>query len=515
MSLAENLLNSISENNNSNSRIAGSGSDEPHIVVDETRTIRVPDSLKIIAVKGDKDVETVTIDCIRYWDGFDLSTFSVYLNYTLPNGDDGTYVPKSITINDDTFSFEWVISRAFTLYSGQLTFWIVAKKLNADGTLNKQWSSLKNSECSIADGGSDEIYDPSKPEDDDLVGQVIASISRAEQAAQAAEEAAGVAESFAEMAENGMRGPKGDKGAKGEKGDKGDKGDPGIQGPKGEKGDAGEQGERGYRGFQGLPGEQGPQGEKGDKGDPGNVTIDGNTELKFFVGTQEDYENLSSDVKKENLFAIITDDPDDGGLIDKINGFLDGSIPVPFATSADSANTAVNAETSEYALIAGSADSAEKATKDGNGENIAETYVRKDEQKKFFVYGNEPTKISIGTAIPVCSIGANKSLNDVIGISCGIKVVSSLPVEDYVFDLDFSAFRTQYDAFPFRATLITYPGGNKPIGMVVIDGEIIGNENVLSVRFSNCAWFHSLNSTTPEDATSCKLYLNNINFFLA
>ena len=257
MSLAENLLNSIPDNN-SNSRIAGSGSDEPHIVVDETRTIKVPDSLKTIAVKGDKDVETVTIDCIRYWDGHDLSNFDVFLNYTLPNGDDGTYVPKSITRTEDTFSFEWVISRAFTLYSGQLTFWIVAKKLNSDGTLYKQWSSFKNSECSIADGGSDEIYDPSKPEDVDLVGQVIASISRAEQAAQAAEEAAGVAESFAEMAENGMRGPKGDKGDKGEKGDKGDKGDTGIQGEKGEKGDVGEQGERGYRGFQGLPGEQGP-----------------------------------------------------------------------------------------------------------------------------------------------------------------------------------------------------------------------------------------------------------------
>lgn len=276
MSLAENLLNSISENNNSNTRIAGSGSDEPHIVVDETRTIRVPDSLKIIAVKGDKDVETVTIDCIRYWDGHDLSNFNVVLNYTLPNGDDGTYVPKSITINDDTFSFDWVISRDFTRYSGQLSFWIVAKKLNSDDTLDKQWSSFVNRDCSIVEGGSDEIYDPTKPEDVDLVGRALQAAKQAQEYAEFAEDAVEIAREYAEMAESGMQGPQGEKGDRGEKGDKGDKGDPGIQGPKGERGEQGEQGRQGPRGLQGVrgiqgeKGEQGIQGERGPQGEQGN-----------------------------------------------------------------------------------------------------------------------------------------------------------------------------------------------------------------------------------------------------
>ena len=308
MSLAENLLNSISDNNNSNSRIAGSGSDEPHIVVDETRTIRVPSSLKTIAVKGDKEVETVTIDCIRFWDGHDLSNFDVFLNYTLPNGDDGTYVPESITRNDDTFSFDWVIGREITIYSGQLVFWIVAKKLNADETLDKQWSSFKNSECSIADGGSDEIYDPTKPEDVDLVGQAISAAKKAKESAELAEDAAAVAEGFAKIAEAGMRGPAGEKGEKGDKGDKGDKGEPGVKGEKGDKGEPGEQGEQGARGLQGIPGVQGIKGDKGDKGDqgePGNITITG-TELKFFTGTQAEYNALSAE-EKENLFAIIVD----------------------------------------------------------------------------------------------------------------------------------------------------------------------------------------------------------------
>lgn len=467
MSLAENLLNSIP--NNSNSRIAGSGSDEPHIVVDETRTIRVPDSLKTIAVKGDKDVETVTIDCIRYWDGFDLAYFDVYLNYTLPNGENGTYVPKSKTSSNDTFSFDWVISRDFTRYSGQLSFWIVAKKLNSDDTLDKQWSSLVNRECSIAEGGSDEIYDPSNPEDVDLVGRALKAAEKAQEYAEFVEQSVEIAREYAEMAESGMQGPQGEKGDRGEKGDKGDKGDPGMRGPRGEKGDRGEQGEQGPRGLQGMrgiqgeqgeqgirgergpQGEQGPQGEKGEQGEqgpvgpqgpkgnqgeqgdqgpvgprgpqglPGNVNINDGTELKFFAGKQARYNELSAE-EKENLFAIITDDPEEGSLIGRINGFLDGSIPVP------------------------SAENAENATNDGKGENIAETYVRKDENKIFVCSRFNNTVLPFITTNYTALIGElpeGKTIDDIAGVAMLIK-------------LDFDMQITTTSSLKHKASLYLY-----------------------------------------------------------
>lgn len=433
MSLAENLLNSI-PNNNSNSRIAGSGSDEPHIVVDGTRTIKVPSSLKTIAVKGDKDVETVTIDCIRYWDGNDLSTFTVFINYTLPNGDDRTYVPESINVADDTISFDWVIGRSMTGNSGQLTFWIVAKKLNEDETLDKQWSSLKNTECSIADGGVDEIYDSEDEEDVTLVDQAISAASRAtiaaetaNSAAEQAKDAADRAEEAAERAESGggsnisidttltKSGFAADAKAVGDaianvssgggaaiilttsstwedilnaktsfltssrqvlfeaaKSENGAiivyanlvtvhnndlyffraQGDtkyiikityPGFNKPV----EAPEYIDLGTGGGGGGSGttpifqvtddyklqvsyDNGatwvdlatlPKGDKGDKGDAGNITING-TELKFFTGTQADYDALSPE-EKENLFAIITDDPTQIGLIASINEILE------------------------------------------------------------------------------------------------------------------------------------------------------------------------------------------------
>lgn len=197
MSLAENLLNSLDETAYANARIAGGGVEEEHIVVDASRTITVPANLKTIAVKGDKDIETVTIDCIRYWDGHDLSQFAVYINYILPNGDESTYIPENLTVFEDMFSFTWTIGREITSYQGGITFWIVAKLTDESGDLIKQWSSFQNSDCTIAQGG-DKIYVPEKQTDQDVISQVI-SVSR--EAATRAEEAVNKSEEAVTKAE--------------------------------------------------------------------------------------------------------------------------------------------------------------------------------------------------------------------------------------------------------------------------------------------------------------------------
>ena len=91
-------------------------------------------------------------------------------------------------------------------------------------------------------------------------------------------------------------------------------------------------------------------------------------ELGFFVGTLEEYGALT-DVEKQNLFAIITDDTSkeefEKALAElsknheTLKGSLtDGSLVVAKATSATSATSAT------------------KATNDGNGNNIASTYAK-------------------------------------------------------------------------------------------------------------------------------------------
>lgn len=148
MSLAENLLDTLPD-----TAAVNESGEEGHIVIDSQRRITVPNELKLIAVKGDQNVETVTIDCVRYWDEHDLSEFEVKLYYITPSGENKVYNAENIVVGDDIFSFNWTIGREITLVSGKLTFWLVAKKFDENDTLLYQWSSLQNSDCTIANGG--------------------------------------------------------------------------------------------------------------------------------------------------------------------------------------------------------------------------------------------------------------------------------------------------------------------------------------------------------------------------
>ncbi len=185
----------IVESNEGNNNVI-TNPDEAHIVVERNRAIFVPDNLKTIAVKGDKNVETVTIDCIKYWDGKDLSEFVVFINYTLPNGENGTYIPDEIIVKESVFSFNWVIGRHITSYVGSLTFWILAKLTDDDGNLIHQWSSFQNTDCFIAQGGG-KIYVPEEQTDKDVISQII---STSKKSAERAESAAELAEKSAELA---------------------------------------------------------------------------------------------------------------------------------------------------------------------------------------------------------------------------------------------------------------------------------------------------------------------------
>lgn len=122
----------------------------------------------------------------------------------------------------------------------------------------------------------------------------------------------------------------------------------------------------------------------GEKGDAGNVNINDGTELKFFAGTKAKYDELPD---KTNVFAIITDDPTQIGLIDKINGFIDGSIPIP---------------------------------------NLEQTYVRKDE-KKVFGYSLDYKYMPFYGVIDFVyeKLPEGKTLDDIVGVGLHVRCFKS------------------------------------------------------------------------------------------
>ena len=135
-------------------RLAGSAN-EPHIIVNRDRTIFVPDELKCIAVQFDHNIETVTFDCPRYWDGHDFSTMRVYINYRRADGEMEPYPCDPPTVDETDASvihFNWTISRGVTLACGEICFIVCVKKLDGNGNLQNRWSSRKNHDMVVLEG---------------------------------------------------------------------------------------------------------------------------------------------------------------------------------------------------------------------------------------------------------------------------------------------------------------------------------------------------------------------------
>ena len=144
MSLAEELLNSIDET-----------TPEGHIVIGSDRYVTVPDELKRLAVQYDHDIETVTFDCPRYWDGIDMSVMKIYINYLRIDNEPGMYIAKNVTVDDSDetiMHFDWTISRNVTMLPGKLVFLVCIKKADSDGNEVNHWNSELCKDCYISEG---------------------------------------------------------------------------------------------------------------------------------------------------------------------------------------------------------------------------------------------------------------------------------------------------------------------------------------------------------------------------
>lgn len=153
MSQADKLLNSLSSDEIA--VYSANPETEEHIVIDSNRFISVPESLKRIAVQYDHDIETVTFDCPRYWDGIDMSGMKIYINYMLTNRTKGMYLAKNISIDEtdsNIMHFYWTISNNVTLVKGQIAFLVCIKKTDEEGNEENHWNSELNTDMYVSEG---------------------------------------------------------------------------------------------------------------------------------------------------------------------------------------------------------------------------------------------------------------------------------------------------------------------------------------------------------------------------
>ena len=181
MGRAEDLLNGLQDTNTNNEislLIAGENTDtEPHFVINDNRIISVPSELRTIAVQYDHNIETITFDCPRYWDGHDMSKMIVYINYERADGETGAYLAENVRVDDEDDSimhFEWTISRNVTSASGSVTFLVCIKSVDRSGNEQEHWNSERCSDISVAPGL--ETGEPIEEEYPDILTQLTKKI---------------------------------------------------------------------------------------------------------------------------------------------------------------------------------------------------------------------------------------------------------------------------------------------------------------------------------------------------
>ena len=150
MSKAEDLLNSLTEEEKGATYTVSSN--EPHIVVGLDRFITVPDQIKKIGVQYDHDIETITFDCPRFWDGNDLSTMKIYINYMREDGHVGMYLCDIVSIEDNIMHFNWTISGEVTQIKGTISFLVCIKRVDSDGNEERHWNSELCQDLYVSEG---------------------------------------------------------------------------------------------------------------------------------------------------------------------------------------------------------------------------------------------------------------------------------------------------------------------------------------------------------------------------
>lgn len=128
---------------------------EPHIRINDDRNIVVPKELRKIAVQFDHNVETVTFDCPRYWDGVDMSKMTVYINYMRKDGARGQFLAKNVvvdTVDDKLMHFDWKLSQNATLVKGALIFLVCIKQTGDSAEELFHWNSERCGDLTVSEG---------------------------------------------------------------------------------------------------------------------------------------------------------------------------------------------------------------------------------------------------------------------------------------------------------------------------------------------------------------------------
>ena len=119
----------------------GATQDKVLRIDNELRTISIPSAVKLLGVESDDDVNRVEFEMPRHYGEFDLSTFSVRVNYMNANGDGDIYKVVDLVANKEKMNFSWLVGRTAFMYKGDVQFVVCLKKIAEDFVVEQEFNT--------------------------------------------------------------------------------------------------------------------------------------------------------------------------------------------------------------------------------------------------------------------------------------------------------------------------------------------------------------------------------------
>ena len=110
------------------------------IIDTDLRTILSYKRGNIIGAQGDHNVNRISFKLLRYYNGIDLSTFTIKINYKNALDTINSYFVENLIFGTDTMTFSWLVSKEVTILTGTVSF--VVKLFNTiNDEINKFFST--------------------------------------------------------------------------------------------------------------------------------------------------------------------------------------------------------------------------------------------------------------------------------------------------------------------------------------------------------------------------------------
>ncbi len=112
----------------------------------ENRTIVQPPTAIDLVVQEDTNSRILTFEMDRYFDAVDLSSKTIQIDFKLPADEDnnrptGNQPITNLNVDDNTFSFDWLIESAATTQSGELEVAIDITTIDAQNEVVYRWQT--------------------------------------------------------------------------------------------------------------------------------------------------------------------------------------------------------------------------------------------------------------------------------------------------------------------------------------------------------------------------------------